>query len=212
MSILVKRQILDLIKDGSLSFDPPLDRFQLQTHSVDLRLGFTYLVPKAWTSGDEGRKAVHLDYLGSHYHFDVLELEHGQFFELLPREYVIASTLEKIRLPKDIMGVLYPRSSINRRGLSVDLSGIIDAGYDGVLAIPIRNNTATQVIRIYPGERFCQVVFQELSEPVRGRKSRYHGKDIVVGILPEANASEVRLIKKGRIGELKRKYELQVTS
>ena len=38
------------------------------------------------------------------------------------------------------------RSSVNRRGISVDLTGIIDAGYEGQLIIPIRNNTTHMLL------------------------------------------------------------------
>lgn len=206
--VLTKKEILERIKKGELSFDPPLDKFQLQPHSVDLRLGFTFLVPKTWQMTGNGRVGLHVDYAESRSHFDVIGLEEGQYFEILPREFVVVSTLEKIKLPSDLMGILYPRSSINRRGLSVDLSGIIDSRYEGNLVIPVRNNTSTQVIRVYPGERFCQVVFYPLASRPKGAKSRYQYKDIVVGVLKERSAKEMRLIKKGNIRELKRLYKL----
>lgn len=208
MAILVKRQIVDRLEKGSISFDPGLDKFQLQTHSVDLRLGYTFLVYKSWQKTGQGRIAVQLDYEKSSRHFEVVELEKGQYFEILPGEYVTVATLEKIKLPRDLMATLYPRSSVNRRGLSVDLSGIIDAGYEGNLIVPLRNNTDKQIVRLYPGERFCQLVFQTLGGRVYLRKSRYAQKDIVVGVLKERSSSETRLIKSGKIAELKKKYAL----
>lgn len=205
--ILTKKEILERIKKSELSFNPPLDRFQVQANSIDLRLGFTFLVAKTWEMVPEGRIALHTEYGETRNHFEVVELEEGQYFEILPREFVVVSTLESLRLPPDLMGVLYPRSSINRRGLSVDLSGVVDARYEGNLIIPVRNNTQTQVIRVYPGERFCQIVFYLLTSRTRGI-SRYQKKDIVVGVLKERSTRETRLIKKGKVGELKRLYKL----
>ncbi len=75
------------------------------------------------------------------------------------------------------MGVLYPRSSINRRGLSVDLTGIVDAHYHGNLMIPILNKTTNQVIRIYPGERICQLVFHTLTQGLSEEEALIHGKN-----------------------------------
>ncbi len=204
MSVLTKNKILERITTGDLTFSPALDNFQVQAHSVDLRLGFSFLVPKMWKLTKEGREAIALNPLqttGAE-HFDVVELEQGQFFELLPQEYVLVSTLESIKLPKDLMSVLYPRSSTNRKGLSVDLTGIIDAGYEGQLTLPVRNNTRAQIIRLYPGERFCQLVFEELSESVEARKSRHHKRDIVEGLAPE-NKSEIDYIMSGDIKGLK---------
>lgn len=208
--ILTKKEILERIKKGELVFDPPLDKFQVQPSSIDLRLGFTFLVPKTWEMVPSGRVALYTEYGEAKTHFDVVELEEGQCFEILPRELVVVSTLESLRLPSDLMGVLYPRSSITRRGLSIDLSGVVDARYEGNLIIPLRNNTQTQVIRVYPGERFCQIVFSYLASRAHGRQSRYQNKDVVVGVLKERSTQEMRLIKKGRVGELKKAYRLKI--
>lgn len=205
MAVLTKTDIVERIRKGEISITPQLDVFQLQAHSVDLRLGFTFLVPKAWRMAPEGRQALLIDPLSETYdarYFDIIELEKGQYFELLPQEHVLVSSLEGIKVPYDLMAVLYPRSSTNRKGLSVDLTGIIDAGYEGQLTIPVRNNTRSQVIRLYPGERFCQVVFESLTETVDARKSRYHRRDIIEGTAAEDNA-EIDLIKTGDIKKLK---------
>jgi dCTP deaminase len=205
--ILVKDQILEDIKEGRLKFSPEIDSFQVQSHSVDLRLGYSFMVPRMWGLTEKGREAFLVDYLDERDRFEIIELEHKQFFDLLPKESVVATTLEEIGLPDDLMAVLYPRSSVNRKGLSVDLSGIIDAGYEGRLLIPITNNTS-HVIRLYPGERFCQLVFYPLSTPVKVVQSRWHKKDIVVGRLSEKQKAEEKLIAKGKIKELKQKYSI----
>jgi dCTP deaminase len=205
---LVKDEILDYIKSEKLRFSPALDTFQIQSHSIDLRLGYTFMVPKLWGLTEKGREAFFIDYLDERQRFEVIELENKQFFDLLPKESVVASTLEEVALPNDLMAVLYPRSSVNRKGLAVDLSGIVDAGYEGRLLIPITNNTSSQVIRIYPGERICQLVFYPLSKPVKPEKSRWHKSDIVVGRRSEKKKVEETLIAKGKIRELKTKFAL----
>src|SRR3989338_9000866 len=209
MAVLTRKEILERIENGSISFDPPLDKFQLQAHSVDLRIGFFFIIPKSWTMTDKGRQALKVDYGENRKFFDVVELESGQYFEILPGEFIGISTLERIKIPEGVMGILYPRSSINRRGLSVDLSGIIDAGFEGNLMVPVRNNTTSQVIQIYPGERFCQIVFEELVSKISVTESRYHKKDVVVGVLKERSSAEERLIRKGKIKDLKSKFPLK---
>ena len=102
MSVLIKTEILELIKQGKLSFTPGLDKWQVQPHSIDLRLGFTFLVPKLWVMTHKGREGVHVDHLtlkeGNNRYFDVVELEEGQYFELLPREHVVGGSLEQIKM------------------------------------------------------------------------------------------------------------------
>ncbi len=212
MAVLTRDDILGYIKAGKVVFTPVLDRFQLQAHSVDLRLGFTFLVPKTWYVTKLGREQLHMDYYADERpeYFDIVELEQGQFFDLLPGEHILVSSLESVKLPKDLMAVMYPRSSINRKGISVDQTGIVDSGYEGQLVIPIRNNTQSQTVRLYPGERFCQIVLQKLTHGVRARKSRSHQKDIIEGVdvdsLEDERHIEIEFIISGDLKGLKSKY------
>ena len=208
MGILTKEEIYTRIQNGDIIFSPGVDAFQMQAHAVDLRLGFTFLIPKLWQITKHGREALNINPLETEYNstfFEIIELEKGQYFDLLPQEYVLVSSFESVEVPNDLMAILYPRSSINRKGLSVDLTGIIDAGYAGQLTLPIKNNTRSQVIRLYPGERFCQIVFETLNETVTPRKSRYHQHDIIDGAAQE-NTAETDMILKGDIRALKKDH------
>jgi dCTP deaminase len=209
MAIITREDIIKRIKDKSISFKPEIDIFQLQDHSVDLRIGFTFMVPKMWHITPKGRESLditHFDKENSEF-FDVVELEEGQYFDLLPQEYILVSTLESLKIPKDLMAVLYPRSSTNRKGLSLDLTGIVDSGYEGQLILPVRNNTRSQPIRLFPGERLCQIVFEELTREIKPKASKYHQKDIVSGVQREKK-TEAQLIMSGKIRQLKDKYRI----
>ena len=210
MSVLTKKDILERVAKNEIGFTPNLDTFQLQEHAVDLRLGFTFLIPKIWHLTPQGRESLaitNFDKVNTEY-FEVVELEQGQYFDILPNEYVLVGTLESIKVPNDLMAVLYPRSSTNRKGLSLDLTGIIDSGYEGQLTLPIRNNTHSQIIRLFPGERLCQVVFEKLTESVNARKSKYHKRDIIEGIKREKK-TEAALILKGDIKKLKAEHAVK---
>lgn len=209
MAVFSKNEILKYMNDGSLAFSPELDELQLQPHSVDLRLGYTFMVPRTWKITSAGRETIKIntsasdDPKATH----PVELEEGQFFEVLPKEFVIATTLENIKMPHNVMATLYPRSSLNRRGLSINLTGVVDAGYEGSLIIPMENKNQ-QPVRIYPGERFCQLTFHEIKGRMRVKKSRWHKADTIVGILPESDENESELIVSGKVRDLKRDYEL----
>lgn len=221
MSILTRTEIRKLIKDNKLGFEPGLDAFQLQPHAVDLRLGYTFHIPKTWKVTKDGRKSIQvdpLDYNGHEDNFEQVILKPGQYFEILPREFIIVSTLEKIIINDDrLMAVLYPRSSVNRRGLAVDLTGIIDVWYSGQLMIPLLNNTQTQTIKIYPGERICQVAFDQLSSPIDKMEAYQHGLTKAKYLSSTDTSlnyqidkkSEIDLVKKGDILQLKNKYQIK---
>lgn len=204
--ILSNKDITRRIQCENIVFEPHLDKFQLQQHSVDLRLGFKFLIPKVWGITDQGRVALNIDHLNSSASYDratIINIMEGQFFEILPGEHITVSTLEKIKLPNDLMAVLFPRSSVNRRGLSVDLTGIVDAGYEGNLLIPVRNNTQSQIIRLYPGERFCQIVFEEITGDAGLRQSRWQNNNIEVTIRHEEDNEEIEYVRTGRITKMK---------
>jgi dCTP deaminase len=211
--ILTRKEIQTLIATKKLIFEPELDAYQNQPHAVDLRLGTTFYISKMWKVTPKGREILTVDVTESAEDtFEKIELKPGQFFELAPGESVIASTLEKIALKEDnLMGILYPRSSINRRGLSVDLTGIVDAHYSGNLMIPIFNKTTNQVIRIYPGERICQLVFQKLTSNLSHQEANLHGKisakyegvDATNLMVKKDDDLEIEFIRRGDLEGLK---------
>lgn len=219
MAVLTKKEILNHITQGDIAFTPSLDRFQIQPHAVDLRLGKTFKIPKTWQLTEKGRESLNVDYLTEQKkeNFEIITLEKGQYFDLLPNEFIIVSTLESIVLNTDhLMAVLYPRTTINRRGLSVNLSGIIDVGYKGSLIIPICNDTTHQTIRLYPGERFCQVVFYELTQAVSPEEQlqhglaapKYHQIDENENESKPDNFKETDFIRSGELEKLKKDFSL----
>lgn len=215
MAVLSRNDILERIKEGKLKFTPNLDAFQMQPHAVDLRLGLRFRLARHWKVTDKGREATIVDpFTDLNTQHEIIDLKPGQYFELLPGEMVIGETYEQIGLTsEDIMAVLYPRSSLNRRGLSIDLSGIVDVWYEGALMIPISNKT-DQVIRVYPGERICQVTFSTLSSGISKEEGEIHG--VAKAKYQGGNGVEARkdrneeidLIKSGQLDSLKQNYSL----
>src|SRR3990167_1894653 len=151
MSVLTRKQFLEYIKEKKLEFEPELDQFQIQPNSIDLRVGWSFYVPKTWEYNEKGRVALDINYLdrtAKKEGYKIIRLKEGQYFEILPGEFIIISTLEKIKLNSGkLMAVLLPRSSTTRRGLFVE-GGIIDARYNGYLVLPVINNTRDQIIKI----------------------------------------------------------------
>lgn len=221
MAVLTKKEILKLIETKGIEFTPELDQYQLQPHTVDLRLGYSFYIPKKWRLSDKGRVAINFDYLNpkvTQDNFDLIKLKPGQYFEILPKEFVIASSLEKIALHDgNLMAGLDARSSFMRRGLYV-ANGTIDAKYEGTLTFPITNNTDTQILRMYPGERICHLTFETLMTSLTDEEARTHGlnhakyhKSTPYGLESRTDSmDEVESIKNGKIDEMKEKYKIQV--
>lgn len=176
--VLDRHKLLEYLQSGRIVFTPPLDRFQLQPHSIDLRIGWSFYVSESWQLTEEGRVAVQPDYFTKGMNRDYLrlvKLRPGQHFELLAGELVLAASLERLELGSgDIMAVLHPRSSMFRRGFVIQ-GGVVDARYSGQLIIPILNSTS-HTLKLYPGERVYQLVFHQLSGEVPPEEAEKHGE------------------------------------
>jgi deoxycytidine triphosphate deaminase len=217
--MLGKTELVKYIDDGKIVFSPQLDEFQIQPNSIDLRIGTSFYLPESWKLTEAGREAVQPDYLTKEFNQDYLKLiklKSGQFFEVLPQESVLISSLEKIELnSRNIMAILYPRSSIIRRGF-VTQGGVVDVGYKGHLLIPVLNST-NHSLRLYPGERAYQLLFHTLETEVSEADANKHGVDIAkynnsTAVNLEArtdNEEEISFIKKGDIDGLKTKFPIK---
>ncbi len=214
--ILSRQDIVSQIKSGGIRLTPELDQFQMQPHAIDLRLGYKFLIPRNWTIDEKGRRAikVSIDNVTAHpEQFDEVILQPGQYFELLPNEFVIGTSLERIEMnAPNLMAILFPRTSTNRRGIDLSLSGIIDVGYKGHLIFPMKNEAGDQVIRIYPGERVCQVIFEELKSPLTPEEANQHGlsgakySETTDQTFKLDKDEERRALVEGKLDEMKKRF------
>lgn len=121
---------------------------------------------------------------------------------LMPGVFTLCGSLEKVRLPNNVMGVVYPRSSLNRRGMALDMTGVVDAGYEGFLVLPI-TNCNDMPVPLRKGERVASIVFHRLEEPVEPELSKYHKGG--ASYVPDG-ADESAMIASGDIDGLKARY------
>jgi dCTP deaminase len=217
MSILTKTQIIKAIEKKEIIFEPNLDSFQFSSISIDLRIGWSFYAPLTWKLNEQGRVAITADYISSGVipeNYQMLKLKPGQFFEILPGEYIITSTFEKITINSNkICGFLHPRSSSTRKGISIQ-SGVVDPFFSGYLVVPMRNENS-HVLRVYPGERMCQIVFSTLEEEILQDDAGKHGLNdpkyyastpYNLGIKPDPQ-DEISLLKNGSIEKIKTDYK-----
>jgi len=94
---------------------------------------------------------------------------------LQPKEVALWLTKEKIEMPHDLQGFIYPRSSWLQ--LFVNTTGFVDAGFHGRLVIEIANlNEVPLVLR--PGDRICQPILIKTETPSsKPYKGKYHARE-----------------------------------
>lgn len=126
---------------------------QLQPSSVDIRLGteFTLFTPKSAVDVEDGLSPS-----------DTIEIEDNTI-HIEPNSFLLANSVEEIKIPNDLCAELRGRSSIGRLGLEVhSTAGFIDSGFQGDIVYEIYNKGPAPV-ELHSGMRVAQLTFHELS-------------------------------------------------
>ena len=97
------------------------------------------------------------------------------FIDLPPGAYIITFN-EIVHLPKTIMALAKPRSSLLRCGVTVD-TAVWDAGYSGrsQSLIVVYNS---QGFRLQRNARVLQLIFLRLTEETDGYEGAYQGENV----------------------------------
>jgi dCTP deaminase len=168
--ILNDKTIRKYISEGLLIIDP-LDEIQIQPSSVDLRLGYDFLV----YPDDIEVLDVRDPYFSNRLIREEASLDG---FVIKPKQFVLATTIEYIKLPDFITAFVEGRSSLGRLGLFIENAGWVDAGFEGTITLEFYNANSVP-IKIYPEMRICQLVFAEMKEkaekPYRGKYQGQRG-------------------------------------
>lgn len=82
----------------------------------------------------------------------------GDKFVIHPAAFVLAATLEWLRLPAKIGGYLTGKSSLGRRGLIIETAAGIQPGFSGCLTLEITNFGDVPIV-LKPGMAICQAFF-----------------------------------------------------
>jgi len=97
------------------------------------------------------------------------------FIDLMPGAYIITYN-EIVHLPKNIMALATPRSSLLRCGVMVN-TAVWDAGYSGrSQSLLIIYNP--QGFRLQRNARIVQLVFLRLNQKTEGYQGTYQGENI----------------------------------
>jgi len=159
VTVLSDRTIKQELAAGRLVIDP-LDAQLIQPASVDLRLDRSFRVFRVTDRPFiDVRQPV--DDLT-----DLVTIGPDQPFIIQPGMLCLASTIESITLPDDIVARVDGKSSLGRLGLLVHATaGYVDPGWTGCLTLEL-SNQSQMPIALYYGMRIGQISFLRLTTPV----------------------------------------------
>lgn len=160
--ILSDGDIKKALKEKRIEITPTPDfSTQLGSCSIDLRLGDTFRV-------FEHSKYSFIDPSKKDFSNEItreIKIKKGDVFMMQPGDFVLAVTLEKVKIPPDLMGRLEGRSSLGRLGIVVhSTASIFDPGWDGKPVLEL-GNLGRMAVSLTVGMRICAMTFEELSSP-----------------------------------------------
>jgi dCTP deaminase len=156
--VLSDATISSALAEGRIEIDP-YDESLLQPSSVDVRVDrfFRVFHNNRYPFIDVKVEQEELT--------ELVEVEDDHPFVLHPGEFVLGSTLERIRLGNDLVARLEGKSSLGRLGLLIhSTAGFIDPGWDGHVTLEL-SNVANLPITIYYGMKIGQISFMRMTEP-----------------------------------------------
>jgi len=161
------------LEDGTITVDP-IEPFQIQPASIDLRLGNHFLVV------DE--HATEIITMDDTIHYRDIERDE---IVIAPKSFVLATTMEYVKLPNNMTAFVEGRSSIGRMGLFIQNAGWVDPGFEGEITLEIFNANSLP-IKLNSGRRICQLVFAQMDQATTNPyQGKYQGQR-------KARGSEVR--------------------
>ena len=168
--------MFDLYKSDGVSASDLLT--QINPNSIDLTIAKKYKRPNALKNSviygfscQEERDLYNMAY------WTDCEAEDG-YIVMKPGDTVLGATREYVTMPDNMCGQLFTKSTMGRMFINHMMAGVIDAGFQGVLTLELKND-GIHTIRIPVGARVVQMICYGLSvTPDRtygaySRKSRY---------------------------------------
>lgn len=108
----------------------------------------------------------------SHCGYDIrIKLPEGKEVMLLqPGSFLLASSVERIKMPDDLVAIVHDKSSWARLGLALQ-NTVLEPGWEGYITLEL--TTHRDWITVYDGDPIAQLMFHRLEEPT---EKPYRGK------------------------------------
>lgn len=158
-----------MMAEGSIVVEP-LEPFQIQPASIDLRLGSSFL-----RIDENSLESLSLDK-----ELPYVRIEKDEIV-IPPHSFLLATTVEYIRIPPNVTAFVEGRSSIGRMGLFIQNAGWVDPGFEGNITLELFNANRLP-LRLASGRRICQIVFAFMDKATRTPYAgKYQGQRGTVG-------------------------------
>ena len=99
------------------------------------------------------------------------DLRIDQDLTMFPGDFKLASTVERFKMPLDVVGIVHDKSTWARRGIALQ-NTVVEPGWEGWLTLELTNHGINRVF-IREGSGIAQILFHVVLEP---NDTGYEGK------------------------------------
>lgn len=197
---MIKKEILERLsrEDGlGLWIEPLLDQKQIGELTVDLRLGYDFLVSIVTRRPYIGIARDNERFRAISTYFQPTRRELGERFILYPDQVVLATTLEYVALPSDCYADVLSRSSYTRLGISVNT--MVQPGFRGCFSVELFNH-GNNPVELVVGAKMFQMRLTQVADGMAygGLERKYFGN---VRPTPSRAADDEDLVRLRAISE-----------
>lgn len=196
---LNKNEINKALAEEQLHIRPLLDQNQVTNISVDLKLGCDFLVSIKCRDPFIDATREHDAYENVYKFYQETRRQIGETFFLHPNQTIMASTLEYVKLPNNLMATIDVRSSYARLGLT--MNSFLEPGYCGCISV-VLTNTSMNPIKLAVGARIFTIKFSKVSNDTppyfsTNRKYMCQVRPVMSNISDDKDLNILESIRKG---------------
>ncbi len=129
------------------------DQIKDDSVSVDLRLGNNFVLFNRFNISHTDPASD--EYYNRKYTVNY-ELQIGQSLILHPGQFFLGETLEWVKMPYNLCGLISAKSSEARDGLQVETANLIHPRFSGTITLELKNNGEVP-LTLYPGLQIAQL-------------------------------------------------------
>ena len=148
--ILSDTEIQRELKKGNLKIKP-ITKFSVQPSSINLRLGKEFKIFRNTKKPFLDTREPVEDFM------ELIKIKADEPLIIHPREFVLGTTIERVKIPNHLVARLEGKSSLGRIGIIVHATaGYIDPGFEGCVTLEI-SNLSNIPIGLYYQMKICQM-------------------------------------------------------
>jgi len=170
---LSDRDIRIALKKGEFKLKPMPISGAIGPASIDLRLSPNFKIFNSQRIHVlDTREAIPTDYMVP------IKVRTGENIVIHPGDFILASTLEYMKVPSNMVLRVEGKSTLARMGILIHTAGFVDPGFEGAITLEISNQSNIPVA-LYPKMYICQIAVEYVSSPAqlpynKRKKSAYN--------------------------------------